>query len=198
MSTKDNIEYIKGELSNQEKFLKGFFHLEQFYRKRKKQFMVAFVIIVIGFIGLFVNSYINEQNNLKANIAFNKLNTDTYSKENEDILKKYNPKLYSVYKFKKMINSNDIQDEKISLQDLPLLQDLLDYQQAVIKKDIPLLSSYSLKQKSTLKDLAILSEALLLIEQDKIKEAKDKLVFISGTSQLQSFATLIKHYLITR
>ena len=105
MSTKDNIDYIKKELTSQEKLLQGLFHFEKFYKKKQKTIIIS-IAVALMLIGIyFIKIYIDKNNNIKANIAFNNLINNKYSKNDEDNLKKYNIDLYNIYRFKKVINS---------------------------------------------------------------------------------------------
>ena len=60
MSIKENVDYIKEELSSQEKFLENFVKGERFYKKYKT-LMFAFIDIdIVGGIGLVIKNNIDE------------------------------------------------------------------------------------------------------------------------------------------
>ena len=73
MSLKENVDYIKEEISNEEKFFESFFKVEKFYKKYKF-IIIALVVLVLGyFITTNILSYVKEQNAIAANKAYNTL-----------------------------------------------------------------------------------------------------------------------------
>ena len=193
MSTKDNIDFIKQEVSSQEKFLEGFFHIEKYYRKYKIPILAIAVVAIVAIIGYNVNNYIEGQDKIKANAAYNALQKE-HSAEQESLLKKYAPKLHQVYAFRQFL---DGKIDTAPALDIGILQDILDYQQATLGRDATMLDKYSLGQEASLKDMALLSQSFLLIKEGDSKQAIALLDTIPATSQLQTFAKLLKHYTIT-
>ena len=121
MSIKENVDYIKEELSSQEKFLENFVKGERFYKKYKTLIFAFIAIVILGGIGLVIKNNIDESNKLKANIAFNKVlenSTDTQALEE---LKNTNEKLYEVALFLQAKKENKAVEVNI-----PLLKELLD------------------------------------------------------------------------
>jgi len=96
MSLKENVEYIKDEISSEEKFFESFFKLEKFYKKYK----YLIILVVVGTLGYFITSsvmgYINEQNTIKANNAYNKLLLNPTDTNSIAILKEKNTKLLEI------------------------------------------------------------------------------------------------------
>jgi hypothetical protein len=198
LSTKENISYIKEQLSAQERILENLFHFERFYKKHKIKIFILLTLVVLGVVGLYINDSINQENIEKSNKSFNNLINDKYTQNDIDILKKYNKKLYDVYQVHKILKSKDT-NTNISLDSsLDILADLMEYQKSLLTKKTILLEKYSLKQKSILKDFAILNEAFLLVKRHKIQEANDKLRFISSTSKVHKFVVLLQHYMLTK
>ena len=193
MSTKDNIDFIKEEVSSQEKFLEGFFHIEKYYKKYKILIISVVVISIVAIIGYNANNYISGQNKIKANDAYNALQVE-HSEEQVAILEKYSPKLHQIYSFRQFL---DGKTDTAPALDIGILQDILEYQQATISRDTTKLDKYSLSQDASLKDMALLSQAFLLIKENNSKQAITLLDTITPTSQLQPFAKLLKHYTIT-
>ena len=71
MSLKENINYIKEEVSAQESLMENTFKLEQFYKKYKVMIIGAVSLVIIAFIGISVSNYSTEQNKIKDNEMFN-------------------------------------------------------------------------------------------------------------------------------
>ena len=73
MSIKENVDYVKEELSSQEKFLENFVKGERFYKKYRTLIFAFIAIIVVGSIGTIIKNNMDEANKLEANLAFNKV-----------------------------------------------------------------------------------------------------------------------------
>ena len=69
MSIKENVDYIKEELSSQEKFLENFVKGERFYKKYKTLIFAFIAIAILGGIGLVIKNNIDESNKKKENKA---------------------------------------------------------------------------------------------------------------------------------
>ena len=193
MSIKENVDYIKEELSSQEKFLENFVKGERFYKKYKTLIFAFIAIAILGGIGLVIKNNIDESNKLKANIAFNKVlqnSTDTQALEE---LKNTNEKLYEVALF--LQAKNDNKSIEVSI---PLLKELSKYQTALADKNIAELDNLSMQNDFLLKEFAIFNKALLLTNEGKFNEAKTTLALIPQTSKAFELAKLLNHYLITK
>ena len=69
MSIKDDVNYIKNELSSEEKFLESFVKTERFFKKYKKLIVVLIITVIVGSIAFFVKTKLDEKNLYEANIA---------------------------------------------------------------------------------------------------------------------------------
>ncbi|MBP6713593.1 MAG: hypothetical protein KBA17_01345 [Aliarcobacter sp.] len=193
MSIKENVDYIKEELSSQEKFLENFVKGERFYKKYKTLIFAFIAIAILGGIGLVIKNNIDESNKLKANIAFNKVlqnSTDTQALEE---LKNTNEKLYEVALFLQAKKENKAVDINI-----PLLKELSKYQVALANKNVDELTNLSMQNDFLLKEFAIFNKALLLSNEGKYDDAKATLKLIPQTSKAFELANLLNHYLLTK
>lgn len=193
MSIKENVDYVKEELSSQEKFLENFVKGERFYKKYRILIFAFIAIVVIGSIGFVVKNNIDESNKLEANLAFNKVlqnNNDTQALE---VLKNKNEKLYEVALFLQAKKENESVEVNI-----PLLKELSKYQIALANKNIDELNNLSMQSDFLLKEFAIFNKALLLSDEAKYVEAKETLKLIPQTSKAFELANLLNHYLLTK
>lgn len=193
MSIKENVDYIKEELSSQEKFLENFVKGERFYKKYKTLIFAFIAIAILGGIGLVIKNNIDESNKLKANIAFNKVlenSTDTQALEE---LKNTNEKLYEVALFLQAKKENKAVEVNI-----PLLKELSKYQVALANKNVDELTNLSMQNDFLLKEFAIFNKALLLSNEGKYDDAKATLKLIPQTSKAFELANLLNHYLLTK
>ena len=193
MSTKENVDYIKEELSSQEKFLENFVKGERFYKKYRTLIFASIAIIVIGAIGLVIKKNVDESNKLEANLAFNKVLQNSNDKEALELLKNKNEKLYEVALFLQGKNENKAVDINI-----PVLKELAEYQVALSNKNVDELSNLSMQGDFLLKEFALFNKALLLSNEGKYEDAKTVLKLIPQTSKAFELANLLNHYLLTK
>ena len=193
MSIKENVDYIKEELSSQEKFLENFVKGERFYKKYKTLIFAFIAIAILGGIGLVIKNNIDESNKLKANIAFNKVIKNSNDTQTLEELKNTNEKLYEVALFLQAKKENKAVDINI-----PLLKELSKYQVALANKNVDELTNLSMQNDFLLKEFAIFNKALLLSNEGKYDDAKATLKLIPQTSKAFELANLLNHYLLTK
>ncbi len=193
MSIKDNINLVKDELNSEEKFLENFIKLERFYKKYKMVILSVIGLVFISIILYFSISYIKEDNNTKANIAFNKLMKSPKDLESIKILKEKNQKLYQIFQYLNAKEKN--KDFDITLK---YLKELSSYKKALNLQDINALSQISMKSNFLLKEFAIFNKALILTEQKKFNDAKLALKLIPKTSKVNDLAKMLNHYLLSK
>ena len=193
MSTKENVDYIKEELSSQEKFLENFVKGERFYKKYKILIFAFIAIAIIGSIGTVIKGSIDESNKVKANLAFNKILQNSNDSEALLELKNTNEKLYEVALF--LQAKKDAKSAEITL---PLLKELSQYQEALSNKNIEKLNNLSMQNDFLLKEFAIFNKALLLANEGKYDDAKTALKLIPQTSKAFELANLLNHYLLVK
>ena len=72
-----------------------------------------------------------------------------------------------------------------------IVNDLAKYELA---SDAASLDEYASKQDAIFKDLALVQSAVMLLNQNKIQEAKDKLSKVSKDSSLNKIVAALMHY----
>ncbi|MDZ7817358.1 MAG: hypothetical protein U5K55_01565 [Aliarcobacter sp.] len=170
MSIKENVDYVKDELSSQEKFLENFVKGERFYKKYRTLIFAFIAIVVLGTIGIIIKKNIDESNKLEANLAFNKVLENSNDAQALEVLKNKNPELYEVALFLQAKKDNKPVEVNV-----PLLKELSKYQIALENKNIEDLNNLSMQNDFLLKEFAIFNKALLLSNAGKYEEAKTAL-----------------------
>ena len=192
MSIKENVDYVKNELSSEEKFLENFVKGERFFKKYRTLIFTFIAIAILVTIGMLVKQKIEESNKLEANIAFNKFLENADEKE-LFIIKDKNEKLYEIALFLKAKREN-----KTSEVNIPMLKELSKFQQSTTNKNLEEFNTLSMQNDFLLKEFAIFNKALLLSNDGKYEEAKEALKQIPQTSKASEFANLLNHYLLTK
>ena len=193
MSMKENVKFVKDELNSEEKFIEGFVKAERFYKKYRVLIFALLAIIIVGTTAFLVNSYNNDQNKIKANIAFDKLLANPSDKEALVTLEKTNKQLYNI-----ALYLQSKKDNKEANVNIIFFKELLMYQKALEKKNIGELNNLSMQKDFLLKEFALFNKALLLTEEGKYKEAQASLNLIQKDSKVYVLANLLKHHLITK
>ena len=193
MSLKENVNYVKDGLSSEEKFLEGFVKTERFYKKNKLLIIAAIVIVVGGLIGLYATNYIQGQNKLEANIAFNKVLENPKDAQAMGVLKDKNEQLFQVAQY-----LNAVKDGKIADVQIKYLEDLTKYQKALASKNTNDLNTVSMQNDFLLKEFAIFNKALIQANNGKFEDAKATLKLIPTDSKVNDLVNVLKHYLVTK
>ena len=189
MSLKENIDFIKEEVSAQESFMEKTFKLEQFYKKYKIFIFGTVSLAVIAVIGVSISSYINEKNKIKDNQAFNILLENPNNQESLKYLETNNKNLYEI-----AVYMND----KSKNTKVEFLKELSDYSKAIEKDDIDMLSTVSQNQNFLLKDFAIFNIALIQAQNGKYQDAKESIKLIPANSSVASLSSMLEHFLLTK
>lgn len=189
MSLKDDIQAVKQELSAEESFMESFFKIEKFYKKYKLTIISSVAVLIALIIGYYVSTYIQEQNTIAANKAFNTLLNDPKNSEAIATLKEKNPKLLAIAEF--------LQDNT-KQTDVEFLKELSQYAKAIKENNIAGISEVSQNQNFMLKDFAIFNKALILTQEAKYKEAKETLKTIDAKSDIDVLAKMLEHFLLTK
>ena len=193
MSIKENVDYVKTELSSEEKFLENFVRSERFFKKYKTLIFAFITIIIVAPIGFLIKNKINESNKFEANIAFNKVLENSNDAKALADLKEKNKELYNVALYLQTKNELKLADINV-----PLLKELAKYQTAMANKSITELDNVSMQNDFLLKEFAVFNKALLLANEGKFNEAKTTLALIPQTSKAFELAKLLNHYLLTK
>ena len=193
MSIKENVDYVKTELSSEEKFLENFVRSERFFKKYKTLILSFIIIVIVGFIGVFIKTKIDESNKFEANLAFNKVLENSGDTKALADLKDKNKDLYEI-----ALYLQAKKDSKSVEINIPFLKELSKYQNALINKSVSELDNVSMQNDFLLKDFAVFNKALILANEGKFQEAKTTLALISETSKAFELAKLLNHYLLTK
>ena len=193
MSIKENVDYVKTELSSEEKFLENFVRSERFFKKYKTLILSFIIIIIVGFIAVFIKTKVDESNKFEANLAFNKVLENNNDAKALADLKAKNKDLYEI-----ALYLQAKKEAKIIETNVPLLKELSKYETALANKSITELDNVSMQSDFLLKDFAIFNKALFLANEGKFTEAKTTLALIPQTSKAYELAKLLNHYLLTK
>ncbi len=194
LGTKENIEYIKNELSNEEKFLESVIKAEKFYKKHKKKIVGIFMALVIASAG-YVGYEMKVEHDLRvSNEAYQKLLQNPDDKEALQTLQSKNEKLYHLFLYQQAVKKKDKDAlQKIAAGSDPILADLAKYHVAALDKDSAALDHYAIDSNAILRELAILDESYLMMNQKNIAKAREKLSKIEK-SPATPYALLLGHY----
>jgi hypothetical protein len=188
MNIKENLDFLKDEISTEEKFFEGFFKLERVW-KRYKVIIIGVSVVAIGlFAGININSYIQLQNKIKTNEAFNILLKDSKNEKAKEILKD-NPKLLNI--------ANYLNKEK-KTKNIQYLSDILAFNQSIEDGNLDKLNNILLKSDFLLKEYAIFQKALQQALNLKYKDAKETLKLVPKSSSISQLVNKLNHYLLTK
>jgi len=189
VSIKDDVKYVKTELSGDEKVLESAFKLESLYKKYKFIIWGVAGAVLLFFIAQTVMVSVKQSRLEDANNAFLTLQKKPDNAEALKILKTKNPALFELYTFSKAANSSDVDVLKtLASSKNEVIADASKYTAAVIEKH-PV-------DSQLYKELALLEEAYLSIKSGDMKSAKAKLELIDERSSLQMLAQLLEHSMI--
>ena len=190
MSMKENVDYIKQELSTEDKIFEGTVKLERFWKKFKFVIIGAIVLIVVAVVGINYKKSADEKNKIAANEALNLFVQDYKNEKALADLKELDKNLYEVALYLKASKNNEIQAVNV-----PYLNQLMSYNDAVTKNDLNKLNDLSMDNRFLLKEFAIFNKALLLTQEKKYEEAKSVLKLIPETSQANQLSQLLLHHI---
>ncbi|WP_201353578.1 hypothetical protein [Hydrogenimonas urashimensis] len=195
MNIKEQVEYAKEELTQDEKLLAGLIKAERFYKRNRVVILALAAIIVFGGIGYGVMGYLKEQKLLRANEAFLALQADPSDKSAMETLKKENPRLAELFALKNAVASADAEGlKRLQASKDPVVADLAAYHLGVLQKQADALKNYRMRSAALLKDYAVFDEAYLLMKKGEVKEAKERLAMIPENSPLAPVAKMLDHY----
>jgi len=189
MSLKEDVNYIKKEISTEESYMESVFKIEKTWKKYKTSIIGLTTVIIISVIGFYVSQYFKEQNKIQANIAFNDLLKNPNNQEAIAILKAKNPKLYEIAQYK-------FNDTKII--DAEFFKELALYTKAINEQNIDSINSVTQKQEFILKDFALFNKALIQAKEAKFTDAKETLKLIDSKSEVSPMAKMLEHFLLTK
>ena len=191
MSLKDEINYVKEELSGDEKLLESAFRLERLYKKHKRKIWVAGALLVLGFGGQALYGVYRDYRLAQANEALLILQKQPEDRAALERLKSDNPRLYALYTYAKAVEKGQAKAlEALETSGDPLLKDLSRYHVSVLSEQAGDSRYYT--------DLSRVEKAYLALKAGKKAEAKTQLALVSENSPVAPIARLLRHYTITQ
>lgn len=195
MSLKENIDMVKEELNQEEKLFESAVKTERFVKKYKMPLISVVVTVIVVLIGNSIYQANKAQSIATSNEAYMTLLAQPDDSEAVKTLQENNPALYDAWKFQRAVQADDKAGlESLTSSKSSVIADLASYELAAINKDKTALNAYALNQEAVLKDLAVLDEAVLLMQEGKTAEAKARLAFIDERSPLKKLSMLLQHY----
>ena len=189
MNIQDNVNYVKQELSGDEKVLESVLKAETFYKKHRYKIWAVVGAIVLFFAGKAIMGAIHEAKLNSANEAFLLLQKDPKNSEALAQLRSKNPALFELYSYEEAIKSKDAGKlEELAGSNNPLIADISRYSSQVLASK-PSESVYY-------KEMSLIEDAYIALKAGKREEAKAKLELIDARSPVAQVANLLKHYTI--
>ena len=189
MSIKDDVNYVKKELSGDEKVLESAFKLETLYKKHKFKIWGVAAALVIFFGGKAIQESMHEAQLKTANEAFLVLQQNPTDKASFKILEENNPALLELFFYSQAVKNQDAKTLKtLSSSKNEIIADASAYTAGVLNK----------KPVDTIlyKEIALFEEAYLAIGAGDAKTAKEKLELIDERSPLAVITGFLKHSII--
>ena len=195
MSLKENMDMVKQELNSEEKFFEKAVITEKFIKKYKN-LLISSVVIVIALVTANIAYDINSAKKItEANNALAKLQQDAKDTTASAELQALSPELYDVWRFSKAMVTKDLLIlKKLQNSKALLISDLSKYELAQDEQSVKALDSYALMQDAIFKDLALVQSAIILMNKNKVDEAREKLSSISSDSPLAKLSKALMHY----
>jgi len=186
VSIKDDVKYVKTELSGDEKVLESAFQLETLYKKHKFKIWGVVAALILYFGGQAVMGAMHEAKLEKANEAFLTLQSKSDDATAMKVLKENNPALFELYSYAQAVKNQDIKAlESLSQSSNSVVADSSKYTAGVLNKK-PV-------DSKLYKEMALLEEAYVAIEAGNTKTAKEKLELIDERSPLAVIASFLRH-----
>ncbi len=189
MNIKDEVAYVKRELSNDEMVLESALKLETLYNKHKLKIWSVLALVILIFAAKAIFGAWEASKLQSANEAFMILQKDPKNSEALEKLNSKNPALFSLYQYAQALKDPKSADfGKLAEDKNPLIADLTKYTEAVL--------AFKSSDSVYYKDMSLIEDAYLLFKEGKKQEALTKLQSIDAQSQVAPIANLFKHYAI--
>lgn len=198
MSLKEDINGVKQEIDNEEKFLSAFVKTEKFVKKYKTPLLSLLLVAVLSSIGYKVYTYYEEHRIIEANEAYLKLMKNPNDKEALASLKDKSAPLYDAFMLQSSLKSgNKAGLESAVASKNRVIADIATYESALASNNIDKLSAYSSNKESIYRDLALFVLANKYIQKGEYKKARETLNKIPATSELKEYSNYLFHSIIT-
>ena len=189
MSIKDDVNYVKKQLSGDEKVLESAFKIETIYKKHKYKLWGVAAAIILFFGGTAIQESMHEAQLSKANEAFLVLQKNPTDEKAFKILEANNPALLELFFYAQAAKNKDIKTlTTLSTSKNSVIADASKYTASVLNEK-PV-------DSKLYKDMALFGEAYLAIESGDTKLAKNKLELIDERSPLAVITNFLKHSII--
>jgi len=189
VSIKDDVKYVKTELSGDEKVLESAFKLETLYKKYKFVIWAVTAAVILFFLSQTVMKSMHEAKLEEANKAFLTLQKTADDAEALAALKAKNPALFELYTFSTAAKSKDVKTlQTLTSSKNEIIADSSRYTVGAIDSKPVDSKLYA--------ELALLEEAYLAIKSGDTASAKAKLELIDERSSLQMLTQLLEHSMI--
>ena len=186
MDIKENVNYVKQELSGDEKVLESALKLETFFKKHKLKFIAVAAALVLFFGGKAVVDVLHQSKLEEANKAFLTLQTTPEDKAALETLKSDNPALFELYSYAQAVKKQDVETlNTLSKSNDEVVSDVSEYALATIQKRG--------SDSKLYRELVLLQEAYLAIQEGKAVEARTKLELIDKNSPLAQISSVLNH-----
>jgi hypothetical protein len=186
VSIQDDVNYVKKELSGDEKVLESAFKIESLYKKYKFQLWGVIIVLILFFGGQAVMSALHEAKLVKANEAFLTLQSNSDDTNALKVLKENNPALLELYNYAQAVKKEDIKAlESLTSSSNSVIADASGYTAGVLKKK-PV-------DSKLYKEMALFEEAYLSILAGDVKTAQNKLELIDERSSLSVIREFLQH-----
>ncbi len=189
MSLKENIDYMKTELTAQEQFIENFVKAEKVFKKYKTLILGALVGIVILIMAMVGYDYMEEQNKIKANLAFNEFIKDKNNEQALQTIKENNKNLSEI--------AMHIKDEN-HIPDVAVFKEIAMFQNAVKSGDTKTIDSLLSNNNFLFKDYAVVIKALQAIKAGDLTLAEQTIKMLPKDSMSSDLASLLEHYIATK
>ncbi len=195
MSLKENITMVKEELNAEEQFFEQAVKTERFIKRYKKPLIGAAVAVAVGIVSTMGYNAYEASKQAKANEAFLTLRTHPDDAQARETLQAEAPLLYDAWRYGKAVRDGDAATLKaLQKSAAPVVADLSAYEAAAIEKDRAALDGYAAKDDAVYRDLAVIDEAVLLLQAKKVSEAHRLLQGVAGESPVYPLAVALMHY----
>lgn len=185
MSLKDEINYVKEELSSDEKLLESAFRLERLYKKHKVKIWAVVILLVVGFGGNALYGVYQDHRLEQANRALLTLEKNPADTAALKELESNNPKLYALYRYSVAVDQGKAEALKPLESSGDPLGDLVRYHEAALSNR-PGDSKYY-------HDLSLVEKAYEALKAGKKEVARSQLALVGENSPVAGIARLLRH-----
>ena len=195
VSLKENISMVKEELSTEEQFFEQAVKTERFVKKYKKPLIAAVAAVALAVIGTAAYDAYSASKRDAANAAYMTLQSDPANAAAQQTLRANAPMLFDAWSMSEAIKNGDVKAlQALASSPAAEVSDVSSYEAAAIAGDAKALGSYGYRQGALYKEMALIDEAVLLMQSGKTDEAHRRLQMIGDQSPLAPLAEALSHY----